>query len=45
MVKTPYFMVVDSDDIYPEDALETLISEVEKIEKSRSLYCCNGAFG
>ena len=32
MVKTPYFMVVDSDDIYPEDALETLISEVEKIE-------------
>ena len=32
MVKTPYFMVVDSDDAYPEDALETLISEVEKIE-------------
>ena len=30
MVKTPYFMVVDSDDAYPEDALETLISEVEK---------------
>lgn len=32
MVKTPYFMVVDSDDAYPKDALETLISEVEKIE-------------
>lgn len=32
MVKTPYFMVVDSDDTYPENALETLISEVEKIE-------------
>lgn len=32
MVKTPYFMVVDSDDTYPEDALETLLSEVEKIE-------------
>ncbi|MPL56449.1 hypothetical protein SDC9_01935 [bioreactor metagenome] len=32
MVKTPYFMVVDSDDAYPEDALENLISEVEKIE-------------
>ena len=31
-VKTPYFMVLDSDDAYPEDALETLISEVEKIE-------------
>ena len=27
MVKTPYFMVVDSDDAYPEDALENLISE------------------
>ena len=26
MVKTPYFMVIDSDDIYPEDTLETLIS-------------------
>lgn len=32
MVKTPYFMVVDSDDIYPENSLEILISEVEKIE-------------
>ena len=32
MVKTPYFMVIDSDDTYPEDALENLISEVEKID-------------
>ena len=32
MVKTQYFMVVDSDDIYPENSLETLISEVEKID-------------
>lgn len=32
MVKTPYFMVVDSDDIYPENSLEILISEAEKIE-------------
>ncbi|MFT3918499.1 glycosyltransferase family A protein [Cloacibacterium sp.] len=32
MVKTPYFMMVDSDDIYPENSLEILISEAEKIE-------------
>lgn len=32
MVQTPYFMVVDSDDTYPENSLEILISEVEKIE-------------
>ena len=32
IVNTPYFMVVDSDDVYPENALETLTSEVEKIE-------------
>ena len=32
IVNTPYFMVVDSDDVYPENALESLISEVEKIE-------------
>lgn len=31
MVKTPYFMVVDSDDTYPENALEILINEVRKI--------------
>lgn len=30
-VKTPYFMVMDSDDTYPEEALEILISEVEKL--------------
>ena len=32
MVKTPYFMVIDSDDIYPENSLEILISEVEKTD-------------
>lgn len=31
-IETPYFMILDSDDTYPEDALENLISEVEKIE-------------
>ncbi len=31
-VETPYFMVVDSDDTYPEKALEILITEAEKIE-------------
>lgn len=31
-VETPYFMVLDSDDTYPKDALESLIKEVEKIE-------------
>ena len=30
-VKSPYFMVMDSDDSYPEDALEFLFSEAEKI--------------
>lgn len=32
MVKTPYFMILDSDDTYPEDAMEILILEAEKIE-------------
>lgn len=31
-VKSKYHMVVDSDDSYPENALETLYNEVEKIE-------------
>lgn len=31
-VKTPYFMILDSDDTYPEDAMEILILEAEKIE-------------
>lgn len=30
-VETPYFIVLDSDDTYPEDALEILINEAEKI--------------
>lgn len=30
-VTSPYFMVVDSDDSYPENALETLYNEAEKI--------------
>ena len=42
MVKTPYFMVVDSDDAYPEDALETLISEVEKIENQDNYVAVMG---
>lgn len=31
-VKSKYHMVVDSDDTYPSDSLETLFNEVEKIE-------------
>ena len=31
-VKSKYHMVVDSDDSYPENSLETLYNEVEKIE-------------
>lgn len=31
-VKSKYHMVVDSDDAYPENALETLYNEVEKIQ-------------
>lgn len=30
-VKTPYFMVVDSDDSYPQTSLEVLFDEVERI--------------
>jgi len=30
-VTSPYFMIVDSDDSYPENALETLYNEVESI--------------
>lgn len=32
MVKTPYFIILDSDDTYPENALEILVSEAEKIK-------------
>lgn len=32
MVKSKYHMVVDSDDSYPENSLEILFNEVEKIE-------------
>lgn len=32
MVKSKYHMVVDSDDAYPENSLEILYNEVEKIE-------------
>lgn len=31
-VKSKYHMIIDSDDTYPYDALETLYNEVEKIE-------------
>lgn len=31
-VKSKYFMIVDSDDSYPENALQTLFDEVEKIK-------------
>lgn len=31
MVKSPYFMIVDSDDALPENSLEILINEVENI--------------
>ena len=37
-----YFMVVDSDDIYPEDALETLISEIEKKNQDNYIYVIGG---
>lgn len=31
MVETPYFIILDSDDTYPENSLEILINEAEKI--------------
>lgn len=42
MVKTPYFMVIDSDDIYPENSLEILISEVEKTDNQDSYISVMG---
>lgn len=31
-VETPFFMVVDSDDSYPQDAIEILLNEASKLE-------------
>ena len=32
MVETPYFIILDSDDTYPENALEILVNEAETIK-------------
>lgn len=42
MVETPYFMVLDSDDAYPENALEILVSEAEKIKNQEDYIAIMG---
>lgn len=34
-VTTPYFAIIDSDDAYPENALEILVNEAEKLDSSK----------
>lgn len=41
-VKTPYFMVVDSDDSYPENSLEILFNEAEKISNKEEYISVMG---
>lgn len=42
MVKTPYFMVLDSDDAYPKNALEILVNEAEKIKNQEDYIAIMG---
>ncbi len=44
-VETPYFVILDSDDSYPEDALEILINEAEKIENQDEFISVIGLSG
>ena len=41
-VKTPYFMVLDSDDAYPKNALEILVNEAEKIKNQEDYIAIMG---
>lgn len=36
MVETPYFIILDSDDTYPENALEILVNEAETIKNQEN---------
>src|SRR5690606_18605098 len=44
-VKTPYFTVLDSDDSYPEDALEQLFHEAEGIPNQDEFISVMGLSG
>ncbi len=44
-VETPYFIILDSDDSYPEDAFEILIGEVEKIKNQDEFISVMGLSG
>lgn len=41
-IKTPYFVIYDSDDSYPDDALETLYNEIIKIENPQDYISVMG---
>ena len=44
-VETPYFIILDSDDSYPENAFEILIGEAEKIENPADFISVMGLSG
>lgn len=44
-VKTPYFIILDSDDTYPVDAFEILIGEARKIKKQEEFIGVMGLSG
>src|SRR5690606_28450791 len=44
-VKSPYFMILDSDDSYPADAFEFLLNEIEKIPNQDEFISVMGLSG
>jgi len=44
-VKSPYFMILDSDDSYPADAFELLLNEIEKIPNQDEFISVMGLSG
>ncbi len=44
-VETPYFIILDSDDSYPEDAFKILIGEAEKIKNQDEFISVMGLSG
>lgn len=44
-VESPYFIILDSDDSYPNDAFEILVNEMDKIENSDEFISVMGLSG